>query len=168
MTKEKTPYQRFKANYKPLYRFLLILSTLSTLFSLANISKIGTVLPMFETDPVYALGVMLAATIVPVAMLASLFLLAKKHPAGIKICLAGYGLAIISNILAMFISHETIESIAKTALEQLAGSGQSIPYETALGITQMSFSGALYISIFINILLAGLWVKAWRQQMSAS
>jgi hypothetical protein len=165
-TASQTPLQRFMATYTPRYRILLILSTLAALVSLAGIGNVSTAIDFVDSDPLYAISGLLSINIVPIFMIASLFLLWSRHPVGIRLRLVGYGISIATSICGFFISSSTLETIVTRAAE-IAGDNPALTAESAARIAETSFYGALYISIVSSAIFALLWLSAWKKQIKS-
>ena len=161
-----TPFEQFKKKFTPLYRTLLILGVLAILSSLITLTNLRPVFGYFPTDPLYAISATLSSLIVPVLMLASLFLLWHKHIAGLRIRLIGYGISIIASILGLFTSTDTISHMTREVVDTtLQNSNGIITSEIAAQITEASFFSSLYLSIGVSMLFALLWWKAWKRQI---
>lgn len=169
MTKQQptptTPFMRFKSSYTPLYRALLVLSSLAVLISLAGLTNIRTALGYLQSDTLYALSGLITILIVPIFMISSLILLWHKHPFGIRLRLIGYLVSTIATIFGFFTSQETLNSIVQQALEASKQTQGSLTPEMAASIGEASFFGALYIALAANLLFALLWWKAWKKQV---
>ena len=161
-----TPFEQFKKKFTPLYRTLLILGVLAILSSLITLTNLRPVFGYFPTDPLYAISATLSSLIVPVLMLASLFLLWHKHIAGLRIRFIGYGVSIIASILGLFTSTDTISHMTREVVDTtLQNSNGIITSEIAAQITEASFFSSLYLSIGVSMLFAWLWWKAWKRQI---
>lgn len=163
----ETPFERFKQTYTPLYRTLLVLGSIAVLISLTGLTNLRTTLGFFESDPIYATSGLISALIVPAFMIASLILLWHKHPAGIRLRLAGYAVSITASVVGLFTTAATLERITRETLEAtIRNGGSGMSQELTASITESAFYGSLYLSIAINILFAWLWWKAWKKQLS--
>lgn len=158
---------QFKATYTPLYRVLLILGTLSVITSIPSVLNIRNVLGSLQSDPIYVISGLISTLIALPLMISSIILLWHKHPMGIRIRLAGYAVSVVAALLAFFTSEETLHKIVQQALEGAQKSGSAISPALAQQVTEASFFGALYLSIFISGLFAWLWLKAWKKQVKA-
>ena len=162
----ETPYERFKATYTPLYRILLILGGIAVLMSLASLTNLRAIFDYFSLDLMYALSGLISALIVPAFMISSLILLWYKHPVGIRLRLAGYGVSIVASITGLFTSPATLERLTKEVVEAAIRDGNgAITPQLAANITEASYYGALYISIGASLVFAWLWWKAWTKQV---
>lgn len=160
-----TPFEQFKRTYTPLYRVLLVLGLFSVLFSLASIPSVRTLIEYLSQDIYYALHGLISLLIVLPLMIASLILLWHKHPVGIRLRLAGYGVSIVASIVGLFTSQETIAALAATVQQANPQSTAGLSPEAAASITEASFYTTLYLSMFISLLFAHLWWKAWKKQL---
>lgn len=164
----KTPLERFNATYTPLYRTLLILGGLSIIISIPSVLNLPEIIERVADDPIYAASGLVSIFVVLPLMISSLFLLSQKHPAGINLRLGGYAASVVAAVLGLFTSHDTIQKIANETLESMRESGGNlISDDLALQITEGTYLGALYISIFISVLFAWLWQRAWKHQMKS-
>ncbi len=162
----ETPYERFKKTYTPLYRVLLVLGILAVFMSLAALTNLRTILDYFASDPIYATSGTISALVVPALMIASLILLWKKHPTGLRLRLIGYAVSISASFLAFFTSKETLTNATRDVIEAAVRDGNgAITEELATQLTHASFYGSLYLSIGLSLLFAWLWWKAWKRQM---
>ena len=162
----ETPFERFKKTYTPLYRVLLILGVLAIFMSLAALTNLRTILNYFTSDPVYAISGTVSALVVPAFMIASLILLWKKHPTGLRLRLVGYAISIGASLLALFTSKETLTNATREVIEAAVRDGNgAITKELATSLTHASFYGSLYVSVGLSLLFAWLWWKAWKRQM---
>lgn len=163
-----TPFEQFKKKFVLLYRVLLVLGILAVLASLTSLTNLRSIFGHFSTDAMYATSSLIAALVVPALMISSLILLWHKHPVGIRLRLAGYGVSIASSIIGLFTSSATLERITKEVIDAAVRDGNgAITSEFAASITEASFYGTLYVSIGISLLFAWLWWKAWKKQIKA-
>lgn len=157
---------RFKSTYAPLYRTLLILSSIAALLSLADVGSIRVALDRLHMDLFSAVSGIITVCIVTPLLIASIILLWYKHPAGIRLRLAAYAASIVAVSFGFFTSRDTINETIQHSIEQAKASGSSMPSETVARITETSFYGALIVSIIISIGFAILWWIAWKRQIS--
>ena len=164
-SKPLTPFNRFKATYTPLYRVLLILGALAILISLGGIMNIRNLFDTFGADPFFSLSGLISTLIALPLMIASLILLAHKHPMGIRLRLSGYAVAIAGAVVGLFSSESTIARIAQEAFD---GAKQQSTTEITLDMvthaTEFTLYATFYLSIGASLLFAQLWWKAWKRQ----
>ena len=165
-SKPPTPFDRFKATYTPLYRVLLILSALAALVSLGGITNIRNLFNTFSADPFFSLSGLISTLVALPLMIASLILLANKHPMGIRIRLGGYATAIIGAIFGLFASDSTITRIAQEAFETAKKQQNTtgITLDMVTNATEFTLYATVYLSIVASLLFAWLWWKAWKKQ----
>lgn len=158
-------FTRFKQTYAPLYRILLVLSSLAALASLTDVRSIRVALTHLHTDPFYALSGIITVGIVTPLLIASIILLWCKHVAGIRLRLSAYAASLIAVSFGFFTSRATITEIIRQAVEQAKASGSPLSPETVARITEISFYSALTLSIILSVVFAILWWKAWKRQL---
>jgi hypothetical protein len=163
---ESTPYERFKKSYTPLYRTLLILSSIGVIVSLGSVDNTPVIFSELSHDFLYALEGIISIFIALPLLIASIVLLWKKHPVGISLRLAAYGATILSLITGFFITPERMSAAKQLAAERALTVGGSFPKEAAENIAEASYYGAIWGSIIIALVFAALWWKAWRKQLA--
>ena len=167
MTNRLTPLSKFNDKYVPLYRALLVLGLLSALLSLNSIPSIQNYISHINTDIFYALGGLISILVVSPVMIASLILLYKVHPAGMRLRFAGYGLSIISASLGFFASKETLNAIVDRAVEAAEdASGGALAADAAHTVAETSYYVGIALTILISITFAALWAIAWKKQIA--
>lgn len=160
-----TAWRRFSKRYIPLYRTLLILSSLAMVLSLFNVGSIRTSISHLGSDPIYAWAGIASTLIVLPLSLAALILLWHKHPLGIRLKLLSYLVAILVTIAGFFTSGVTLQAAINTSTDQVKRSGASGLDEASITrIAEFSFYGSLWLAIAASVVFALLWWRAWRRQ----
>ena len=171
MTQQPSSWQRFKATYTPLYRVLLILSSLAAIYGLVSLpAGIGPAFEALASDTIRGIGLLVNLFVVLPLSLAALFLLWNKHPVGITLKLASYGLAIIATSLSFFASSATLQTIIDASAASLKDNPQTATVlgpDAVASIATTSFYTSIVIVIIGNLIFAWLWWRAVRRQTRA-
>lgn len=172
MSKQPTPSHEeplldtFSRRYRPLYRSLLILSSIGALASIVNLLSLPTIFASYQDQPLYAsLGIVNTLVIIPISLIA-ITLLWKKNPEGLRLKLIAYAMTIALNISLMFTVVPVQEPVVNQLVATYKQQGLEISKDDATKLIHTSARISFGFSIFISLIMAWLWLRAWKAQMS--
>lgn len=153
-----------RTNYTPFYLTMLILSTIGTLVGLYGLTSVPGYIENFSNAQIYSLAnIFMALIVTPVSAIA-LVLLWRKHSLGIWLKLNTYGASIVSYLVLMLFTEESvIQKIAKQTSAELADT-PGISQQFIDQAAQATYYTAIVISIIASVAFAILWWTAWKRQ----
>lgn len=158
------PWKQFKQTYTPLYRTLLVLSTIGTMLALQGLSGLPLALAGLTDQPI-ASAIRLVNLLIGLPLaIAGLILLWRRHQVGLWFKLASYGVSVITAIVGFFAFHEVAQQSTDMVIESFKQSNVTTTTEQAAQLAEFSYFFALALSIGISLIFAWLWWMAWNKQ----
>lgn len=150
--------------YTRFYKVMLVLSTIGTVLGLTSMRSLPEAIELFGEEPVYA-GATLVSLLVglPLAV-AALILLWQKHPSGIQLKLASYGVSILTVLVSIPVAGPAIERMHAQLHAGFEDEGLNVSWEVAGEVASLTFYATMAVSIALSIGFATLWWKAWQGQ----
>lgn len=159
------PYDAPK-KYETFYLVLLILSSISTTIGIASLLGVVELPKYFTESPVYAFG-WIGSVLAWLVSVVALVLLWMKHPLGIWVKQASYGLSILGSILAVIGATPIIKEASDQAVAESNTSGGEIDPAMVETFVAAGIYIAIGLTIVFNIIFAVLWYIAWKKQRAA-
>lgn len=155
-----------ESKYAPMYKVMLILSTIGTAFGVIGLFSLPELLAALDQSRLYVTCAVLlcANTLVSIA---ALVLLWQKNHTGYLLKLSTYLVVIVACAVSLFGVDSYSEYSVNKSLEQLTSEGVNSPEIERM--TRVVIPAATKASIVIGIVQAGvfalLWRTAWKKQV---
>lgn len=158
-------FMRFKQTYAPLYRTLLVLSSLAALASLYNFTALPWALAQLGTESLSASISIIQLLVVTPIMIVSILLLWNRDRTGLTLRIGGYLGSIILALLSIAfpapIPEAAITEIQSVYATQLQTTISSEDAETLLSTSAQL---GLWLTVLFSGLFLWLWYTAWKKQ----
>ena len=155
------PYD--ERRYTKFYLTLLILSTISTAFSLLGIIAMpSSIAKYLHSNPLFAYT-QIASVVITLGASVGLVLLWLKRPFGLWLKLSSYALAVVLTIVLLF----SVQSIPTDSIDEVVKQSPQISRDMAENIFHISLYVSYGLTLVIEIVFAVLWWFAWKRQLKA-